>query len=29
MTTVNISQHLPMTDDIAVVPELAAFKGPG
>jgi len=29
MTTGNISQHLRITDDIAVVPELAAFKAPG
>lgn len=29
MTTVNISQHMPMTDDIEVVPELAAFKALG
>jgi hypothetical protein len=26
MTTVNISQHMPMTADVDVVPELAAFK---
>ena len=29
MTTVNISQHMRMTDDTTRVPELAAFKAPG
>jgi len=29
MTTVNINQHMRMTDDIANVPELAAFKATG
>jgi len=29
MTTVNINQHMRMTDDIANVPELAAFKAAG
>ena len=29
MTTVNINQHMRMTDDIANVPELAAFKAIG
>jgi len=29
MTTVDISQHMTMTDDIEVVPELAAFKVTG
>jgi hypothetical protein len=29
MTTVNISQHMEKTDDIDVVPELAAFKAAG
>jgi hypothetical protein len=29
MTTVNISQHMRITDDTTHVPELAAFKAPG
>jgi len=29
MTTVNISQHMTMTADVDVVPELAAFKATG
>ena len=29
MTTMNVSQHLRITDDITNVPELAAFKATG